>query len=246
MRYSQQTQSAVHALDDRTSKDLLAAVMKAVPDASERAGSILLVGGSDFRSIALRRAQASLRFDLRSNYWSHAALITDWPGDDPSAIRGVEVALEPAPGERHEPARNGVTAFTLARYMDEAATPNLAIAVPTTTGDWRKEVLAAAAEPNAGRPQYALYPWLVEWLRHAMLPASTPNPSLAQVPMPSAAFVEHAYASGRINLIPSATSPNVSPEHLWSTLTHWTEALESRLTLKVFRRVMDRRCPDAP
>jgi hypothetical protein len=111
---------------------------------------------------------------------------------------------------------------------------------------WREELLAAAATPNAGRPQNALYAWLAEWRRYAMLPATTPNPLFANVPIPGAAFVELVYATSRMNIIPSATSPNATPEHLWATLTHWTSAFAGRLVLRVFRRVKDDRCPDAP
>jgi hypothetical protein len=242
MRYSTQTDSSIASFDTKSTKDFLAEIGKTTSP-EERAGSILLVGGSDFRSIAIRRAQAALRFDMRASYWSHAAILTEWPSDDPAQIKGIEATLDPASGERHEPGRNGVTAFTLARYLDEAAYPNLCVAVPVsasgTSTDWRAELLRAVANPNAGRPQYAFYAWLAEWLRYTMLPTTTPNPILGQVPLPGAALVDFAFASARINLLASATTPNAAPEHLWSTLTHWTDALASRVSLKIYRRVRD-------
>lgn len=250
MRYSPHAVTPISNHDSLSTKDFIAEVTRATTP-EQRAGSILLVGGSDFSSVALRRAQSSLRFDLRSSYWSHAALVTEWPDGEPSRINGVEVALEVAGQEGHAPENNGVTSFKLARYANDATYPNLCVAVPLAVGQglgesWREELLAAAANPNAGRPQYSFYAWLAEWRRYAMLPATTANPLFANVPVPGAAFVEFAYATARMNLIPGATSPNATPEHLWATLTHWTAAFASRLTLQVFRRIKDKRCPDAP
>jgi hypothetical protein len=78
-----------------------------------------------------------------------------------------------------------------------------------------------------------------------MLPSTSPNPLFANTPIPSAAFVDFVYASARINLLASATTASAAPEHLWSTLTHWTDALASKVSLKIFRRVRDTACPDA-
>lgn len=253
MRFSSSARSSIEELDSLSTADFVREVTNRTKSGDARVGAILLVGGSDFRSVATRRAQAPMRFDLRSSYWSHAAIIGAWPSDDVKSITGFEVALEPGPGEKHEPGRNGVTAFSLDRYADESRFPNLCIAVATSPpelpgdkGALGANVVAAAKEPNRGRPTYAFYTWLAEWIRYTMQPASAANPIVGATPYPGAAFVDFAYGAAGVNLLPSATAPNTAPEHLWSTLSYWTEALRARIgPLAVYRRVKDKRCPDS-
>lgn len=223
---------------------------------ADRRGAILLVGGSDFRATAVRRAQAPLRFDLHTSYWSHAALITEWPSEDVSSAKGFEAALELAPGAQHKPADNGVTEFALTRYADDAAYPNLCVALiagspPSAGADdlpgidpgWRDALVAAAEEPNGGRPQFMFYNWIADWLRYVMLPYTTPNPLNEGIPHPGAAFVDYVTTVAGLDLIPGATSPNTAPEHLWATFLHWHAHVGERWgALKVYSRVRQKEC----
>lgn len=113
----------------------------------------------------------------------------------------------------------------------------------TAIRDLHPTAIRAASEPNAGRPQFAFYPWLAEWIRFAMLPWTTPNPLLADLPHPGAAFIDYAYTAAGLDLVPSATAPNTAPEHLWATFLHWHEHVGERWgQLKVFARVKQPDC----
>lgn len=237
--------------------EFFAAVAREVP-ITERRGAILLVGGSDFRSCAVRRAQASLRFDLRASYWSHAALIRDWPEGDPANATGLEASIDLAAPACHKPEDNGVTTFSLARYFDAVQYPNLCIALVAESKttlrsedallpvdpDWRKHLLNAAQNPNAARPQFTFYAWLAEWIRFAMLPYSVPNPLLEGMPHPGAAFVDYACNAAGLDLVPGASSPATSPEHLWATFLHWHGHVGERWgELKAWTRINQKECP---
>jgi hypothetical protein len=246
MRFSRQERNPIENLDALDAKAFFAAVKKALPD-RHRQPAVLLVGGSDFRSVALRQAQAHLRFDLRSSYWSHAALVLDWASDDLTKVTGVEVTLRPRLGQDHEPERAGITEFSLADYADDAAFPNLCIgALGDPSSDdpagaaWREDVIAAARDPHSSRGHHNLYAWLAEWIRYAMIPSTADNPLQKNLPLPSAALVDHAFTTGGLDLIPAATSPSAAPEHLWATFKHWSQHLSLRWgKLQVWRRVKE-------
>jgi hypothetical protein len=254
MRPSSQSRLKPQELD-LSARDFFAKIAtETAPD--DRRGAILLVGGSDFRSTAVRRAQAPLRFDLHTSYWSHAALLTEWPSTDPATAKGVEATLDLVSGSQHQPGDNGVTLFTLARYLDDAAYPNLCVALiagaPPTSGPtdlpavdpgWRDAVIAAATQPNGGRPQFTFYNWIADWLRYVMLPYTTPNPLNEGIPHPGAAFIDYVTSVAGLDLTPGATSPSTAPEHLWATFLHWHAHVGERWgTLKVYSRVRQAQC----
>lgn len=251
MRTSRQTRNE-RVEHQAPAAEFFSKVAEAVAPA-ERVPCILLVGGNDFRSNAIRRAQAPLRFDLRPSYWSHAALICEWPEDDPKSAKGLEVAIEPQHGERHAPEENGVTPFSLARYCNDEAYPNLALAIirgpatqpePSPTAlDWRETVAMAARSANDARPQFVFYQWLADWIRFAMLPYTTANPLLENRPHPGAAFLDYAFAAAGIDLAPGATHPNTAPEHLWSTFLRWHDHIGEQFgRLEISTRIRQRDC----
>jgi hypothetical protein len=221
--------------------------------------AILLVGGNDVRSLALRRAQAALRFDRRVSDWSHAALIVAWQADVAASI-GVEVSLEPENPLEQVPERNGVTPFRLARYFDEGRFPNVALYVldfdrPSAKGsmkpggarsqavDPRERRLAAihaALEPNRDRERYGLWEGLAPWARYAYAPDNTSNPLLEGVPMPSAALCEYAFEAAGVDLTPGATGNYTCPEVLHATMKHWAEGLREAEGVGVSRFSMVR------
>lgn len=249
MRFSRQPKTEVETLDTLSSRDFFATVKKSLPEA-QRQPLVLLVGGTDARHSAIRRAQAFLRFDLRSSYWSHAAIVLDWRSDALDQVTGVEVALRPTKGQVHDPEQAGITEFSLAAYADDALFPNLCIGAigdlaaqgtEPASASWREDVIAAARDPHSTRGHHDLYAWLAEWVRYSMVPATAQNPLQANVPMPCAALVDHAFTSGGLDLIPAATAPNAAPEHLWATFRHWSGHLSQRWgRLRVWRRVKER------
>lgn len=201
-------------------------------------GSIVLIGGRSSRSLAIRRAQAQLRFDRRPSRWSHAALIVRFD-DKPGESVGLEATLDPEDCTKQVPERNGVTPFSLSRYFDEQKYPNIALivvgfearsagkgesSVPAPS-ERRRAALAAALQPNRNRERYPFWDGLAVWSRYATSPHCNPNPLLEGVPLPSAALCEYAYEAAGLDLTPGATGNNNCPEVLYATAKHWAQGL---------------------
>lgn len=206
--------------------------------------ALLLVGGSDHRSLALRRAQALLRFDRRPSLWSHAALLFALDPKQPGRSRGVEVTLDPIDQAKQVPERNGVTEFELARYFDRRKYPNIAFvharfpatadAAKTRAKDSKSSILDRLAKPLADSERYPLWNSLAVWARYAYTPELVPNPLLDNVVMPSAALCEFGFEAAGVDLTPGASANNTCPELIWSTATHWQRSLESLVKLQAY------------
>lgn len=234
-----------------TNEQFFARVAEEVPTAERRCG-LLLLGGSDFRSLAVRRAQSGIRFDQRVSYWSHAALMLEWTGDAAKA-RGLEVSYRPESGSEQVPERNGVTWFTLSKYLDTAEWPNVAFvslgqassASSASKGKGRAvsklrdAIEARAIEPNLDRQRYSFLDWLGVWARYATSAERVPNPLFEGVPEPSAAFCEYAFEGAGLDLTPGATGPNGCPELLWSTSLYWYERISELGPVHVFAVIRD-------
>lgn len=211
--------------------------------AADLSGSLLLVGGRDFRSLSLRNAQAVERFDRRTSYWSHAALITSWNASNPARSQGLEVALDPEDPSVQVPERNGVTAFALRKYLDERLYPNLALIrialepvpgeqdgkriIAQTAEERLGAVLAAAKNPCQQRDMFRLWEGLATWARYAYAPELAPNPLLENIPHPSASLCEYAYAAAGVDLVPGAATSHTSPELIWASVRHWQEKIDA-------------------
>ncbi len=201
------------------------------PDALR--GALLLVGGNDWRSLALRRAQASLRFDRRASLWSHVALIARWDADNVGASIGLEVTLEPESCGEQAPERNGVTTFNLSRYFDTDRYRNVAmVAVDLGRGAAGKErknaLLDAACNPCRDRERYPLWNALSSWARYAYAPELVQPPLIDGIALPSAAFCEYAFEAAGVDLTPGATGNNACPEVLWATVTYWQARMKDQ------------------
>ena len=243
--------------------DSNAAFFQMVTKAAKRdslQGAILLVGANDTRALALRRAQALLRFDRRVSDWSHAALVIDWPAD-PALAAGVEVSLDPEDPALQVPERNGVTLFQLRRYFDEKRYTNVAVIAlafearaagsSTEPGAVRAETqspperrlaaLRAAVSPNRDRVRFPLWESLAPWARYAYAADRTTNPLLESVPMPSAALCEYAYEAAGVDLTPGATANQNCPEMIHATMKYWAEGLVEAegVSVRVFSIVRD-------
>jgi hypothetical protein len=143
-------------------------------------------------------------------------------------VRLLEAPLEDFARGRQLPERNGVVAGALGGYLDAARFPNVALAVlRAQTGheaavvDARKKILEAAENPNRDRVRYRLWDWFGPWFAYAHAAGTAPSPLTANVPLPSAAFVDYAYGAARIDLTPGATDANACPELVWQTLMHF-------------------------
>jgi hypothetical protein len=198
-------------------------------------GALLLIGGNDWRSLALRRAQAPLRFDRRSSLWSHVALIAQWDADNVGDSVGLEVSLDPQSEAEQGPERNGVTSFKLSRYFDTARYPNVALVAVdlgrAAESQRRKDaLLTAACNPCRDRERYPLWNALSSWARYAYAPELLPSPLTDGIAMPCAAFCEYAFESAGVDLTPGATGNNACPEVLWATINLWQAVMKAQVT----------------
>ena len=196
---------------------------------------LLLVGGTDWRSLVTRAAQSTIRLDLQPSFWSQAAVLLEWAGALDSAC-GLEVAFDPPEPARQVPERNGVTRFNLNRYLDGKQYPHLAL-VGFRPGDVQQNPAAAnidgtkireaALSPNRERIRFPLWNYLGGWARYLYDTSACPNPLDNNVPHPGASFCEYAFEAGGIDLNPNATGPQASPELFWAAAVHWaaTQAL---------------------
>ena len=252
MRFSKEKKARVHVAG--THREFLDMVLRETTP-MERTGGLLLVGGSSSRHQVVRRAQAPIRFDSLTSYWSHAAVVLAWEKDPARAI-GSEVTWEPWLPDRLVSERNGVTLFPISRYAGNPDQyPNLAFASlsfmdpklesksQVQTIDYRAVIRNAALEPNLDRFRYRLLDWLRIWSGYTYQPHGQPNPLLNEVPVPGAAYCEYAFEAAGIDLTPGATAPNGCPELLWSTLLYWQKRIgENVQNLKLFKVIRDPFC----
>jgi|CXWL01.1.fsa_nt_gi hypothetical protein len=227
MRYSSTTRLAITKIKG-SNRELLQRVARDT-EVSTRTGGIVLVGGIDSRSLAIRQAQACMRLDQLPSAWSHAALVLDWSGSLDTAI-GAEVSLDPEEPAAQVPERNGVTLVHLTRFLDAARYPNLAVITvthPNVDKDaaLRDRLRAAALDPNRERLRYPFMDWLGEWAKYSYTPTRTPNPLTQGVPVPGASFCEYVYEAAGLDVTPGATAPNACPELIWATALYWHNRL---------------------
>ena len=186
---------------------------------------ILLAGGTDHASLAIRQAQSVLRYDAQPSSWSHCAFVLRWEAPDPRTAAGVEVSLAPENPGRQVPERNGVTAFRLSRYANRRLFPNLCFITLADPEEEQRGRLAAMAgallEPNRDRLRYPLWRLLGLWHHWVHAPDGMKNPLLDGYPVPSAALCEYAFEAADIDIAAGATAPNTCPETIWTTLRHW-------------------------
>lgn len=218
--------------------------------ADERRCSLLLVGGSSVGAVALRQAQARLRYDRMPSYWSHAALLLRWE-DTVEAAVGAEVSLWPQEPPQQAPVRNGVTLFSLARYLSVQEHPNLAVltlrfraaqpaAADAAPVDPKDSILQAALRPNQERTRFPLWDELAPWAGYVYAPEQALSPLTQGRPMPAAAFCEYAFEAGGVDLAAGATSAATCPETLWATARHWHDRLDRlEITVQAFALIRD-------
>jgi hypothetical protein len=208
---------------------------------------LLLVGGRDWRSLAIRSAQAFMRMDQQPSFWSHAAVILERNLGKPEASLGTEASFVPEDPDLHVPERNGVTPFHLKRYCDLDAYPELAVIAfrqPTRKGqvEWSPEAgVSAALSPNRERVRFPLWDHLGAWGRFLHDPMGAPNPLSQNIPLPSASYCAYVFEAAGLHLTPNATAPQTCPELFWATALFWAEGLSAEgVETLIYRRTWER------
>lgn len=191
--------------------------------------AIALLGCFGMLGYGMRRSQEIVRFDRGPSYWSHAAIFPD--GFDMAAleIEGkngpwiLEAALHPSGKHNDWLFRDGVTARRFADYSNAkfawdsgTSAPNIAVISLAMTEDERARIRKAMLTPEAARLQYDFLGLAGQWFAYLTNRPELRNPLVDGRPMPSAAYVQMAYAAANIDLVPSSLSTTPTPEHFWS------------------------------
>ena len=189
-----------------------------------------LLGQRDLPGVALRRAQAELRWDRRPSLWSHAFVFLAPPtgGDSVATLPIAEVALHSRAGHFPEPAENAVTGGPLSMYEDPLRDANAALIAVGMSPDQLKAVQERAEHRrNLDRLRYDLWTALGVWQTY-LWSAGAPNPLREGFPVFSSAFVEYCFEAIELDLSPGASERNSAPEHLWNAARFWPAAFSER------------------
>ena len=187
-----------------------------------------LVGQRDLPGVTLRRAQSSLRWDLRPSLWSHAFVIAA-PG--PSGVEDLavrEVTLYSRSGVFPEPADNAVTSTRLGQYRNQLLDANVALLSVAMTPEEAGRVAArATTDLNLDRLRYNLWEMLGVWQSYFWDRQVRDNPLRDGIPMFSSAFVEYCFEAIQLDMAPGASERNSAPEHLWNGALWWADTFEA-------------------
>lgn len=209
----------------QTNRKFLEAGLRLLADEGSAGIVIGLLGQRDLPGVALRRAQAMLRWDLRPSLWSHAFLLVNPSPDEPLREVAYEVSLHPRTGAFPEPARNAVTATPLRLYDDARVDANVAL-LGVALDDRQVDAVAhrAVVDPNLDRLRYDLWQSLGAWQTYLWSAGAAPNPLREGFPIFSSALIEYCFEAVQLDLAPATSERNSAPEHLWNAARWWDDA----------------------
>ena len=206
---------------DRDNMAFFEAALGRLAEEENRHGGHLAIGlveQRDLPGVALRRAQAFLRWDLRPSLWSHAFVFAGRAGE--GAIADVElreVVLHSRAGAFPDPSSNAVLKGRLSLYGDARVDANVAVmSVPLADDEFESVAHRVLRDPNLDRLRYDFWSALGVWQSYFWSAGAAPNPLREGFPVPSSAFVEYCYEAVRLDLSPGASERNSAPEHLWN------------------------------
>lgn len=187
-----------------------------------------LVGERDLIGVTLRQAQSVVRFDRRPSKWSHAFLIAGAipdNKDDMANVKVLEVTMSPRGGAMADPNSNGLTIGRLGNYVSPVVTANVAVIAVKMTDKEADAVFEKATHPNRDRGRYNLWDSLSIWQGYYWAQGHRPNPLEEGFPMFSSSYVEYAYEGIDLDVTPSASERNSTPDHLYNAARWWQENL---------------------
>lgn len=200
--------------------------------------TIGLVGSRDLPGVTLRRSQSILRWDRRPSLWSHAFLIGEaWDGKQAIGdLPILEVPLFARTLTFPLPERNGVMSnSTLGLYADGLVDANVALlavcrrefesgcrcGLKHLTDAEAKTVEGRAGDYNYDRMRYNFWENLSAWQRYLWSDGEGENPLRAGVPVCAASFIEMAFESIGLDIVPAISEQNSAPEHIWNAARWW-------------------------
>jgi hypothetical protein len=173
---------------------------------------ILLIGGTSLSHFRIRVAQSHLRQDLYPSFWSVVAILHDDGRmlDTVSFAWGRSVSAVPK--------TNAVQTRPVAYYDDPERYPNVAwLCFPPGDGD----IPQAVERVMADRSIVDLPRLVLAWLGFVWGAGQRGNPLLDGSGLPSASFVEAAYARIGIELTPGLASDASCAEAIWQSVKWW-------------------------
>lgn len=192
--------------------------------------TIGLLGQRDLPGVALRQAQAILRWDLRPSRWSHAFLVADTIEEGGGNVAGaklLEVPIYNRSGEFHSPKNNGVSDGKLGLYRGTLIDANVALLSVEMTSADATLVQARAEKPNEDRLRYDLWDTLGAWQAFVWAGGQRANPLREGIPIAASALVEYAFEAINLDMSPGASERNSAPEHLWNAARYWHSAFKN-------------------
>lgn len=178
-----------------------------------RPGAVLLIGGADVVDFRVRVAQSHLRQDLLPSYWSMAGVMT-------SSSEFVSIPVGGRLESSRVPGGNAVTSCRIAEFSDAKRYPNMAV---LHFADPLDEIVRHVERVSRQRSVIDLPQLLLAWLGFGWGAATTGNPLMQGLGVPSAALVETAYAMAGIELTPGVSSTASCPEAIWQSALWWHE-----------------------
>lgn len=189
-----------------------------------------LVGSRDLPGHSLRMAQATLRWDLRPSYWSHAFVVADTVTGRTSlqSLRILEVPLHPRNGQFPKPEHNGVHQGLLGHYESKIIDANVALVAVGMSEEEARALRQRAHSWNLDRVRYNFWNMLGIWQAYIWLHGSRHNPLQEGVPIAASSYIEFIFEGLGLGVTPGASSRNSAPEHLWNAACWWHKAFKEQ------------------
>ena len=186
-------------------------------DQQEVRSGVLLLGGVSVDHFRIRVAQSRYRDDLAPSFWSMAGILT-------ADGKVHTVPIDRLPNASMVPTSNAIHEFDFATFASAEAFPNIAVLSFSKELD---EVVKAADRIRKSRAVLDLPSTLITWLSYVWATDAGSNPLRQGVGVPSAAFVETAYAACGIEISPGQRTASSSPEAIWQAARWWSKFYEA-------------------
>lgn len=180
--------------------------------AQEFRAGVLLLGGVTVDHFRVRVAQSRYRDDLAPSFWSTAGILLE-SGDV------LTVPFDRIPSASCVPVTNGVQHVHIGDFDNVEEFPNIAVLSFT---DDLESVVEAGLRVERSRALIDLPTMLITWLSYLWATDDGGNPLRAGIGLPSAAFVETAFASCRVEISPGQRTASSSPEAIWQAARWWS------------------------
>jgi len=190
-------------------------------------GSVVLLGGSGLVDFRLRVAQSHLRGDLLPSFWSAAGIAVS-----PTTFLTVPIDERLIP--EIVPSVNAIHECRFADYDSPLQYPNVAVVSFATQS---AAIVECARRLQSQRSAIDLAQLLVPWLAFVWGAGQAGNPLLQNVGVPSAGFVETAFAMAGVELTPGVSSGAGSPEAIWQSAIWWHDYYQRTAEAPVASRV---------